>query len=148
MHLNVFDIRGISQFYTWHVDSMSCDYHHDLKQDDIGRLRIFVERNISCEAQWLYCFELIVQNDVFGLAVYRSMRIMEGDRSKADFEIIGTDEELAIAIFIEKIMSETTISEQMSWDHAAPDIVKKHAAHKDVLRTKLHKICTEFLKEN
>ena len=148
MYLDVFNIRDMPQFFSWHIDPKNCDYHHDIQENNVGQLRIFAEYNIACVMQRLYCFELLAQKDVFTLVVHESLTSLKSKDSDVELELSGADFNEAIDLFIEKIIDETMICDSEFLGNDRAELCERYAAQKEELRQKLRDICNAFAQEN
>lgn len=131
--LNVFNIRNLPKIFGWYADPVSCSYHHVPSPSE--SLKIFVERNIACEAQWLYLFELIFKDEFFLLKIFSG--------NDVDVDIAGREKETVINFVVGKIMKKTTMGEK--WEKEHPTWVERHQIAKAELKKILEKLVRDFI---
>lgn len=133
--LDVDDIRDFPEIFSWYADPVSCSYHYDPSTANRFSLKIFIERNIICEAQCLYLFELVCKGEFFLLKICSENDI--------DADIAGRDKDTVIDYVVKKIIKKTTMGSH--WEERHPDQAKKHSAEKDELRKILKDLIGSFI---
>ena len=132
-NLNVFDIRKMLPMYNWCNDPFACSYYHDICSTQT--LKIYIERNILFEAQWLYLFELVRNENFFLLKIFT--------QNDVDADVAGSGKEEVVSYVITRIIKKTTLGSQ--WQEENPELKEKHLAEKEALKKILEKIVGEFV---
>ncbi len=133
MELDIFYIRSLPIIYEWDTDPVDCTYHSDPTSGN--SLKIFIERNIPCEAQWLYCYELAQKNKFFILKTF--------EENDCDADFAGTEKDKVVNFVVEKIIKDTMLG--LGWEQEHPEKKERHHAEKNELREILEDLIGKFI---
>jgi hypothetical protein len=136
MQLDVFRIRNLKRIYRWCADPVDCAYYYD-SESKLRSLCLYVERNIDCEAQWLFCFELLCNSD----GIY----IMKVHRNDDEYvHILGQSSDHDVRMtFVELIIDSTVMS--LQWRKMNPLLAIEHMQHERELEIILSRFVDRFL---
>lgn len=132
-HLNASDIRKLPTIYRWSQNEFDCTYHHDPESTE--SLKIFIERNIDCEAQYLYLFELTRAGIFFALNIFK-----EDD---TDAFYAGRNRGEATEFVLEEMLEATTLDE--NWEKRHPTQVVQHQIEKEELKKVIAELIRKFI---